>query len=73
MSIFDYFKPVPTWTVDQLRDFLSRSVAGELQLIDVRQPGEYAQEHLPGAELIPLSDLPSRIDELDPSKPTLAY
>ncbi len=73
MSVFDYFKPVSSWTVEQLKEFLDRSAPGELQLVDVRQPGEYEREHLPGAELIPLGDLSDRINELDPAKPTLAY
>lgn len=28
---------------------------GEVQLIDVREPAEYAREHIPGAALMPLS------------------
>lgn len=28
---------------------------GEVQLIDVREPSEYAREHIPGAALMPLS------------------
>jgi len=30
---------------------------GECVLIDVREPGEFAREHIPGAKLIPLSGL----------------
>jgi rhodanese-related sulfurtransferase len=34
-----------------------------VQLIDVREPGEYAAEHLPGAKLLPLSQFqPAQID-----------
>lgn len=33
-------------------------------LIDVRQPEEWAQGHVPGSTLIPLDDLPSRIRDL---------
>ncbi len=33
-------------------------------LLDVRQPDEYAQAHIPGAILIPLGELSRRIDEL---------
>jgi len=73
MSLFDYFKSVATWSVEEFKSFLDRSPAGELQLIDVRQPTEYERGHLPGAILIPLKELPERIGELDPSKPTLAY
>ncbi|NOY52283.1 MAG: hypothetical protein GXP58_01525 [Deltaproteobacteria bacterium] len=73
MSVFDYFKPVSSWTAEDLKSFLDRSAPGELQLIDVRQPNEYKGGHLPGAILIPLGDLPDRLNELDPAKPTLTY
>lgn len=33
-------------------------------ILDVRQPEEWAQFHIPGATLIPLGDLPSRINEV---------
>ena len=38
-------------------------------LIDVREPGEYAQAHVPGAVLIPMGQLTARLGELDPGKP----
>jgi rhodanese-related sulfurtransferase len=41
------------------------------QLIDVRQPDEVAAGGLPGAVNIPLDELPSRIDELDPQRRTV--
>ncbi len=33
---------------------------GEVQIIDVREPHEYAQEHIPGAKLVPLNTLLQR-------------
>jgi rhodanese-related sulfurtransferase len=33
-------------------------------LIDVREPHEYAQGHVPGAALIPLGQLPHRVQEV---------
>jgi rhodanese-related sulfurtransferase len=38
-------------------------------VIDVREPGEYVAGHVPGAVLMPMGRLPSRIAELDPSRP----
>ncbi len=38
-------------------------------VIDVREPWEYAQGHIPGATLVPLGDLMGRVGELDPAKP----
>jgi len=34
-------------------------------LLDVREPWEYGICKLPGARLIPMRDLPARLDELD--------
>jgi adenylyltransferase/sulfurtransferase len=36
------------------------------QLIDVREPWEADINHIEGAELIPLGELPDRLDQLDP-------
>ncbi|MCS0499086.1 rhodanese-like domain-containing protein [Protaetiibacter mangrovi] len=33
-------------------------------IVDVRQPDEYAAAHVSGAQLIPLGELPARLDEL---------
>ncbi|MFW5911101.1 MAG: rhodanese-like domain-containing protein [Halolamina sp.] len=37
----------------------------EPQLIDVRQPAAYEQAHLPGAENVPMTELTTRIDEIE--------
>lgn len=42
-------------------------------LLDVRQPGEYRKEHLPGARLIPLPDLQDRASEIPADKPVIVY
>ncbi|MDH5472941.1 MAG: cyclic nucleotide-binding domain-containing protein, partial [Gammaproteobacteria bacterium] len=41
----------------------------DYQLLDVRYPEEYAESHIPGAKLIPLSDLSKRLKELDNKQP----
>ena len=38
-------------------------------ILDVREPWEYAQGHVPGARLISLGDLAGRVGELDPATP----
>jgi rhodanese-related sulfurtransferase len=73
LAIADYFKPVETMTADQLREFLKERGPDDYNLVDVRQPKEYERGHLPGARLIPVAELPERITELDPDKPTIAY
>ncbi len=46
-----------------------RALGNNVQIIDVREPDEFAAGHLPGARLIPLGQLPARTGELDPSQP----
>ncbi len=46
--------------------------AGEdFQLIDVRQPDEFAFARIEGAKLIPLGDIIKRMDEIDPTRETI--
>jgi len=45
----------------------------DIQLIDVRQPEEYAVAKIPGAKLIPLGELMNRINELDPTRETVIH
>jgi rhodanese-related sulfurtransferase len=73
MGISDYFKPVSSWSGEEVRTFLNEKGPEKYNLVDVRQPKEYEQGHLPGAQLIPLGELANRVKELDPNKPTIAY
>jgi rhodanese-related sulfurtransferase len=73
MSILDYFKPVSIWSAEKIRQFLKQETPDEYNLVDVRQPDEYEQGHLPGARLIPVGEIPNRLAELDPHKPTIVY
>lgn len=43
------------------------------QLVDVREPDEYANGAIPGSVNIPLGSLRDRLDELDPEKETVTY
>ncbi len=45
----------------------------ELQLVDVRNPGEAAAGMIANAVNIPVGQLPDRVAELDPRKPTVVY
>src|SRR5687767_2231462 len=51
---------VPAIDIDELA---ARLDAGA-PLVDVRQPDEYEQFHVPQARLIPLMELPDRLDEV---------
>lgn len=44
-----------------------------LQLVDIRNPGEFALGTIEGAKPIPVGQLPGRIDELDPAAPTVVF
>lgn len=48
---------------------LERALQSGTCLVDVREPGEYAEGHVPGAKLIPMGQLTSRLDELDRKRP----
>ena len=44
-----------------------------LQLVDIRNPGEIALGTIEGSLAIPVGQLPSRLEELDPSAPTVVF
>jgi rhodanese-related sulfurtransferase/rubrerythrin len=68
-----FFTPVASIDSGEARSLIASKTPETLTLLDVRQPGEYEDGHLPGARLIPLPDLNQRLPELDPQKPTLVY
>ena len=45
----------------------------DLQVVDVRNPGEVQAGAIPNAIAIPVGQLPGRLDELDPDRPTVVY
>ena len=51
-----------TTTVEELKARIDR--ADRIWILDVREPNEAAICRIPGATLIPLRDLPARLDEL---------
>ncbi|HLA12184.1 MAG TPA: molybdopterin-synthase adenylyltransferase MoeB [Pyrinomonadaceae bacterium] len=48
-------------------------VRDDLQIIDVREPSEYEIARIPGSRLIPLGQIVSRMNEIDPSKETVVH
>jgi rhodanese-related sulfurtransferase/rubrerythrin len=48
-------------------------VRSDYELVDVRQPEEYDERHLPGARLLPLSELEGRLGEIRGEKHTIFY
>lgn len=58
-------------TAIELKDQLDSGA--DIQLIDVRQPDEYAFASIAGAKLIPLGEIISRMDELDQTRETVIH
>jgi adenylyltransferase/sulfurtransferase len=50
-------------TVNEFHDLVNNKK--DIVILDVREPGEYEICRIDGAKLIPLGDLPSRVNELD--------
>jgi len=68
-----FFTPVTSLNGSETRELFKDSGINDVIYLDVRQPKEYEQQHLPGAKLIPLGELEERLGELDPEKPTIVY
>lgn len=67
------FRPSKNISTDEAKKFIKKHDITSYQLLDVRQPKEYEQQHLPGAILIPVNEISSRLGELDKNKATLVY
>ena len=67
------FTPVENLNAEELRKYMADHAAEAYTLLDVRQPKEYEQSHIPGARLIPVGQLSDRLDEIPRDKPTLVY
>jgi len=68
-----FFTPVESLDAPAAKKLVDESAVEEIDLVDVRQPKEYESGHIPGAKLIPLPDLKSRMGEIDSDKVTLVY
>ncbi len=68
-----FFTPVKSVTAEEARRIISETPLTDITILDVRQPKEYEAEHIPGATLIPVSDLENRFNEINPEKQTLVY
>jgi glyoxylase-like metal-dependent hydrolase (beta-lactamase superfamily II)/rhodanese-related sulfurtransferase len=53
----------------ELHDLLANSNGSRPVVVDVREPWEYRQGHVPGALLMPLGQLATRLSELNPENP----
>ena len=53
----------------ELAAWLADSSLVQPLLLDVREPWEYETCHIPGSQLMPMSSIPMRQEELDPEQP----
>ena len=58
-------EPFGRISVDEAKEMMDR---GNVQVIDVRQPNEYAQARISGVPLIPVDELFGRINEVSEDK-----
>jgi rhodanese-related sulfurtransferase len=58
-------------TVSELKAAMDSGA--DIQLIDVRQPDEYAFAKIDGAKLIPLGDIIRRMGEIDQARETVIH
>ena len=58
---------------EQVRAYMREHQESEYLLVDVRQPKEYAQGHIPGAVLMPLGELTARMVELPVDRDLIFY
>ena len=63
--------PVGEITPVELAERIARG--DDFELLDVREPYEWAIARLPGARHIPLGTLPDALRELDPARETIVY
>ena len=73
VSLKKLFTPVKSINSQMAKEFMAEHKEGTYTLLDVRQPGEYEAEHIPGAKLIPIPDLKDKLSQLDKNKPIVVY
>ncbi len=73
MKWMQFFTPVSSITWEEAHQLVDQIPDHDVTFLDVRQPKEYNRAHLPGAKLIPLGDVDSRLEELEKDKPIVIY
>ena len=64
---------VKNLTQEEFKDYTKKRREDDYVLVDVREPEEYEEEHIPGAVLIPLKEVQTRILEFDTTKDFIFY
>ena len=74
-SLDQYLHSLPSdfHTIRSVPDLKELMAAGNMMLIDVRQPSEYRGGHIIGAVNIPLKELERHLGEIPPDKEIVLY
>ncbi|MDY6893054.1 MAG: rhodanese-like domain-containing protein [Chloroflexota bacterium] len=64
---------VVTLSPAKVKSILDSAEEVDYLLLDVRQPEEYQEGHIPGAKLLPLGELDQRYRELDTTRKIITY
>lgn len=58
-------------TVQELQTLMEAAPDVRPRLLDVREPWEFQLAHISGSDLIPMQTIPSQVDQLNRSHPTV--
>jgi len=68
-----FFTPAKSMNTEEAKQLLKEHQLTDIQIVDVRQPSEYHNDHIAGAILIPLPQLSDSYDLLKKNTPLLVY
>ncbi len=60
-------------SVEDLKRYMNLANEKDYILVDVRQPAEYVDQHIPGALLMPLPDIPKKMNSLPHDRDIIFY
>jgi hydroxyacylglutathione hydrolase len=66
-------KPIVATPMPTVHELRPRIESEDVHVLDVRQPAEWMDGHIPGAQFITLAELPTRYDEVPTDKPVAAF
>ncbi len=66
-----FFTPVQSINTEKAKKLINDTKT--IGIVDVRQPGEYKQGHIAGAQLMPLPQLSDSLVQLERQKPLIVY
>lgn len=69
----DVMPPVQSISLEEAKALMRSKSLSTYEILDVRQPAEYAAGHIPGARLVPLPELIAGKGEIDQNKEYFVY